>query len=64
MTPITHSSGQTFVLAVECEATIVNESVSPWAFNGKHFPLLDLYHGGRRQDRLSLCFRTVSSPRC
>jgi glycosyltransferase involved in cell wall biosynthesis len=61
--PILDSAGRTFVLLIESEARREDESISPWAFAARPFPLLGLFRGGRPLDRMSLCLRTVSSLR-
>ena len=60
--PIVHSGGQRFVLSIESDAREEKESVSPWAFSARPFPLLDLVHGGRSLRKTSICLRTMSRP--
>ncbi len=58
--PVPGSAGQTFALAIESGTSKKEESVSPWAFSARPFPLLDLSYGGRRLPQMSLCLRTSS----
>lgn len=60
VTPIPQSGGQRFVLSIESEAREEKESVSPWAFRARPFPLLDLVYGGRHLRKTSICLRTMS----
>jgi glycosyltransferase involved in cell wall biosynthesis len=60
--PIAQSGGQRFVLLIESEAREEKESVSPWAFHTRPFPLLDLVYGGRSLRKTSICLRTMSRP--
>lgn len=57
--PLAHSAGKTYVLAMETEEKDLETSISPWAVRGSPYPMLGLYHGSRKLDHASLCFRTT-----
>lgn len=57
--PEPQSAGATYMLSFETEENAVERTVSPWAVRGAPYPLLALYHGGKRVRGSSLCFRTT-----
>ncbi len=61
MPPIQDSGGKKFSLSLESSAGAIQDSVSPWAVKGSPYPLLGLYHGGKKVDHTALCFRTTCS---
>jgi len=59
--PIPDSAGRVFALTLESAARDKDETVSPWAFEPRVFPMLGLSRGGRAFRGRSLCFRTTST---
>ncbi len=59
--PVRDSAGRAFLLALESEASCLDESLRPWTFRGRPFPMLGVCHGDRPAPGLSLCLRTTSA---
>lgn len=59
--PINDSQGKTFALEIESPGAAEEESIAPWALRSSPYPLIGLFHAGRRLEHSAICLRTTCS---